>query len=184
MIGPLSRRPNVLDNPQLRDLLARVALQDRSAFRRLYDLAAPHLLGVALRILINRPLAEDALQDSFVQIWRNAKTYDAARALPGAWLTSIVRYRALDLLRRAPRDVPVDEVPEAALGASPSPAEGEPRLAPCLDELGLDHRRFVTLAFVEGYSHDELSRRFRTPLGTVKSWIRRGLQQLRECLER
>lgn len=173
----------MLDNDQLEPLLGRTALKDREAFRRLYQLAAPHLLGVAVRILQTRGTAEEALQDAFVQIWQRAGTYRPEKARASTWMTSIVRYRALDALRRSGRETSIDDVPEQALPAAAAPGiTVEPALRRCLGQLPAGHQECLTLAFVEGYTHQQLSRKLGTPLGTVKSWIRRGLQQLKECL--
>ncbi len=176
----------MVENERIEALLARVALGDRAAFRELYDATAAHLLGVAVRILRSRAQAEEALQDAFVQIWQNAATYRAERARGNTWMNSIVRYRALDLLRRQSRELPLDEQAVAQWPDEGQRPDGgaEPRLEPCLEELGEQQRTCVTLAFVEGYSHQELSTRMDTPLGTIKSWVRRGLDRLRECLER
>ncbi|SFF39471.1 RNA polymerase sigma-70 factor, ECF subfamily [Fontimonas thermophila] len=176
----------VLDNERLASLLARVALRDQRAFRELYDQTAAHLLGVALRIVGTRSLAEEALQDAFVQFWNHASSFNPARARASTWMISIVRYRCLDLLRKSENDLPLDEVAESALPVVEpfSGAHREPRLDPCLDELTAQQRACISMAYVEGRSHQEISRHTGTPLGTVKSWIRRGLQQLRECLER
>jgi RNA polymerase sigma-70 factor (ECF subfamily) len=175
---------HLLDNQLLGTLLSRVALQDRTAFRQLYDHSSAHLLAVALRISGNRSVAEETLQDAFVQIWQNARTFSAARAQPSTWMTAIVRYRALDQLRKVRDELPLEDAPESALAAVQASGDAEPALERCLETLAPDPRSCITLAFVEGYSHEELSRRYRKPLGTVKSWIRRGLQQLKECLER
>lgn len=173
----------MLDNPQLEPLLARIALQDRAAFKALYDLSASHLLGVALRILRIRSLAEEAVQDAFVQIWRNAKGFSVQRAPASAWMNSIIRYRALDVLRRTGREVPIDDIGGAPEMAMATPAKvADIDLERCLAGLNAETRHCVQLAFVEGYSHPELARRTGRPLGTVKSWIRRGLTQLKECL--
>lgn len=173
----------VLDNEQLEPLLARVSLKDREAFRRLYQLAAPHLLGVAMRILQTRGTAEEALQDAFVQIWQRAGTYRPEKARASTWMTSIVRYRALDTLRRSGRETSIDDVPEMALPSSPSAeTTAEPALRRCLGELPKPQQDALALAFVQGYTHQQLSRKLNTPLGTVKSWIRRSLQQLKDCL--
>jgi RNA polymerase sigma-70 factor (ECF subfamily) len=172
----------VLDNPQLEPLLARVALQDRAAFKALYDLSASHLLGVALRILRIRSLAEEAVQDAFVQIWQNARQFQVQKAPASAWMNSIIRYRALDVLRRTGREVPIDDLGVEPVAASVPMKVGDIDLERCLAGLSDETRHCVQLAFVEGYSHPELARRTGRPLGTVKSWIRRGLQQLKECL--
>ncbi len=176
----------MIDNDHIENLLARVALRDRNAFQALYDSSAAHLLGAAVRILGSRAQAEEALQDGFVQIWQNASSFNPAKARASTWMTSIVRYRALDMVRRTGRETPLDEIQESALPESTVwyDADQEPNLEPCMDELGESQRMCVTLAFVEGYSHQELSTRLDTPLGTIKSWIRRSLNQLKECLER
>lgn len=176
----------MIDNDQIEPLLGRVALRDRKAFQELYTATSAHLLGAAMRILSSRAQAEEALQDGFVQIWQNASSYNPDKARASTWMTSIVRYRALDMVRRLGRETPLDDVQEGAMPESTvwHDADQEPRLEPCMNELGDSQRLCVSLAFVEGYSHQELSTRLDTPLGTIKSWIRRSLAQLKECLER
>lgn len=176
----------MLDNDHMEALLARVALRDRKAFHELYEVSSSHLLAVALRILHSRAQAEEALQDGFVQIWQNAKGFNPAKARASTWMSAIVRYRALDAVRRHGRESSWDDLADSAASEIPAwhDSTPEPRLQPCLQELGNNPRECVTLAFVEGYSHQELSSRLDTPLGTIKSWIRRGLNQLKECLER
>jgi RNA polymerase sigma-70 factor (ECF subfamily) len=177
------------DDP-LVDLLRRVAAGDRAAFRRLYDLQAPRLYAVALRVTRQSPLAADAVHDAFLQVWRNADRFETARGSPAAWLLSLVRYRALDIARRRGREVsqddldlpePVDDAPDPLdrLASSRDAAA----LHGCLGQLEAERRRLLLLAFVEGLSHSEVAERVRMPLGTVKSWIRRSLQALRLCLE-
>ena len=171
-------------------LLGQVAAGDRAAFRRLYDLQAPRLYAVALRITRQGPLAADAVHDAFLQVWRNAGRFDAARGPAEAWLLGLVRYRALDIARRRGREVAPDDLdlPEPADDA-PDPLEllagsrDAAALHACLRQLEADRRRLVLLAFVEGLSHSEVAARVGMPLGTVKSWIRRSLQSLRLCLE-
>jgi len=162
-------------------------LRDRAAFQQLYNLTSPHLFGVALRILHTRSLAEEALQDAFVQIWQKAGEYRADKAQVNTWMTSITRYRALDMLRKSARETPLEELPDSVMpeqqGAQMMAAENAD-LELCMEELQNEQRECIALAYVDGYSHQELSDRLDTPLGTVKSWIRRGLQQLKECLQR
>lgn len=177
----------VSDNQELENLLARTALRDRAAFQQLYKLMSGHLFGVALRILKTRSLAEEALQDAFVQIWNKAGEYRADRAQANTWMTSITRYRALDMLRKTKREVLMDEVPEPeveSVSNLPLEAAEGVDLQLCMDELSADQRQCIAMAYVEGYSHQELCGQLETPLGTIKSWIRRGLQQLKECLQR
>jgi RNA polymerase sigma-70 factor, ECF subfamily len=168
-------------------LLRRCARGDRGAFRALYDRWGGRLHGIALRITRQAPLAADATQDTFVQIWQQAHRFDPARGSAEAFLVSLVRYRALDLVRRQGREIPgyeaserEDETPDA-LARLVSTTEGA-ALRRCLDALQAERRRMVVLAFVEGLSHSELAQRLGVPLGTVKSWIRRSLASLRECL--
>lgn len=178
---------HVPDNLQLEHLLARTALRDRAAFQQLYELMSSHLFGVALRILHTRSLAEEALQDAFIQIWQKAGDYRADKAQVNTWMTSITRYRALDMLRKTGREQPLDDELAAVMeDPAPGPAQlSESKdLDLCMDELQDQQRECIALAYVEGYSHQELAVRMDTPLGTVKSWIRRGLQQLKECLQR
>ena len=168
-------------------LLHRCAGGDRAAFRLLYDRWSDRLYGIALRITRQAPLAADATQEAFVQIWQQAHRYDAERGAPETWLISIVRYRAVDIARRRSREVAgyepeerEDEAPDA-LARLVRTAEGA-ALQRCLAELQEDRRRLVVLAFVGGLSHSELAKRMRVPLGTVKSWLRRSLIALRQCL--
>jgi RNA polymerase sigma-70 factor (ECF subfamily) len=174
----------------LAGLLHLVAAGDRGAFRRLYDLQAPRLYAIALRITRQGPLAADAVHDAFLQVWRNAARFETARGSGGAWLISLVRYRALDIARRRGHETSAEELdlPEQA-DADPDPLErlassrDAAALHACLRKLEDDRRRLLLLAFVEGLSHSEIAERVGMPLGTVKSWIRRSLQSLRLCLD-
>jgi len=170
------------------ELLARCAAQDRSAFRVLYARWSGKLHGVAMRITHDPALAADATHDAFVQVWQQAARFDEARGEAGSWLVSLARYRALDLLRRRGREVlghepyaeEVDQAPDP-LRALLSSAEGS-ALHRCLETLAAERRQMVVLAFVEGFSHSQLAEKFAMPIGTVKSWIRRSLIGLKECL--
>jgi RNA polymerase sigma-70 factor, ECF subfamily len=168
-------------------LLQRCAGGDRAAFRLLYDRWANRLYGIALRITRQPALAADAVQDMFVQVWQQAHRFDPDRGNPEAWMVGMVRYRALDNVRRQAREIPgyepeerEDESPDA-LARLVSTTEGA-ALHRCLQELEEDRRRLVVMAFVDGLSHSELAERLSVPLGTVKSWIRRSLISLRGCL--
>ena len=178
-------------DPSLGELLARCALNDQQAFAALYRACAPKLFAVAVRITRRRDWAEDVLQESFVNIWHHAGGYDAAKSAPMTWMTTIVRNRALDWLRR-PRETADDDYDSrvAALADDrPGPEEAFIRstdagkLARCLQELTEDQRRSITLAFFYGLSHGELASQVDRPLGTVKTWIRRGLERLKQCME-
>ncbi len=170
---------------QAQSLLAQVALGNREAFRELYQSTVAHLFPVALRILRHRDKAEEALQDAYIQIWNKASEFRAERGSAAAWMSTIVRYRALDAVRRAPREQTFDELPETADGSDDiGRLLTGTDLQVCLDDLSDEQRRAIGLAYIEGLSHTELSEKLASPLGTVKSWIRRGLQALRECLTR
>jgi len=169
-------------------LLAATGRGDRGAFTRLYRLASAKLFGQLLRILKDEAAAEDCLQEVFLAIWRHADRYDPAQAAPMTWLTVITRHRALDRLRRDRPTQSLDTLDEALLGSHPDPAESgsgamTAQLNHCLDELMSAQRDCLLLAYTEGLTQPELAARLAIPLGTVKTWIRRGLEQLRRCLE-
>jgi RNA polymerase sigma-70 factor, ECF subfamily len=174
---------------RLAQLLSRSALGDRSAFSELYVATRSKLFGVSLRIVRERSLAEEVLQDSFVSIWNHAADYAQAKSAPSTWMTAIVRNRSLDVLRRPREDADIDETLTAQLvdeSASPqreAEARGEAHsLRDCLEELDAEQRQTIALAFYHGLSHSELAEHLRRPLGTVKTHIRRGLLRLKECL--
>lgn len=178
-------------NQFLEELLSRIALGDRLAFKTLYDKTAANLFGGALRILKERSLAEDALQDTFVQIWKNAVDYREGSSEPMTWLHSIARYRAIDMLRKRRNETA--NVPIESHAEHRDPAlhyfeklerNHHAGLIRCLSLLDEKQRNAIVMCYCEGYSHSELSNNLSIPLGTVKSWIRRGLQLLRECLEK
>ncbi|HWQ40203.1 MAG TPA: sigma-70 family RNA polymerase sigma factor [Burkholderiales bacterium] len=181
-----------MDADALSRLLARCALRDQRAFGELYRLTAPKLFAVALRITRRKAWAEEILQESFVNIWHHAQGYDAAKSAPMTWMTAVVRNRALDWLRR-PRESELGEVHEDFLNSvadeTPGPDEllrqsaDAARLADCMRQLSEEQQRTITLAFYYGLSHGELARKLERPLGTVKTWIRRGLERLRGCLD-
>lgn len=183
----MSAIPHTTQTDDAPGLLTRCAGGDRVAFRLLYDRWGSRLYGIALRITRQHAMAADATQDAFVQIWQQAHRFDPIRGSAEAWLIGILRYRALDIVRTRSRERTgyepeerEDEAPDA-LARLVSSAEGA-ALHRCLNELGEDRRQLVVLAFVDGLSHSELAARMNAPLGTVKSWIRRSLMSLRECL--
>lgn len=172
-------------------LLSRCAGRDRRALRQLYDAMSPVMLGVAMRMLRSRSLAEEAVQDAFVQVWDRAGQFDPSLGSPRAWLLGILRYRALDRLDAEARHRRLDgvELDEAAQGGllppvAPDVSEDSVGVRRCLGELADGPQRSILLAYVEGCSHGEIAERLGEPLGTVKSWILRGLQSLKRCLER
>jgi len=179
-------------NARLMELLARTALADQKAFAELYRLSAPHLYAVALRILREAAAAEEVLQESFVNVWHHAGSYVAARSQPLTWLTSIVRNRCLDQLRRREVDtVTMDDEEDGVKVAAEGPTPLEMLLSgadaravrSCVEALDAGPKQAIALAFYQGLSHSELAQHLKQPLGTVKSWVRRGLERLRACLD-
>lgn len=184
--------------------LARVALGDRAAFAQLYKLSSAQLFGVILRINADRAQAEDILQDCFVNIWRAAQSFDAARAQPMTWLTSIARNRAIDSLRRRKTEVATvssvhssddDSGDDHDLLAHLPSGEAGPlellqqaaethELTHCIGRLSAEQQQCVALAYYQGLSHAEVAQHLVQPLGTVKSWVRRALLALKDCLGR
>lgn len=184
---------------QLTALLLRIAPRDADAalaLRELYDLTAKRLYGVALRVLNNREWAEDALQDAYLNIWRIAGDYRAVLSPPMAWMGVIVRSRSLDFLRRRQTErVDIaqeldDQMGETLAGNATDPMDAAEvsqqatALHQCLSQLDNKQREVVSLAYMRDLSHNELAAQLRLPLGTVKTWIRRGLAQLRQCMAR
>ena len=178
--------------PQSREaLLQACARGDKTALHTLYKETAPQLFGLALRILRNRELAEEIVQDSFVLLWNNAHTFDPSRGSAMAWLARIVRNRCIDLIRRCGRETPLDHASiEGWEDPGSSPADlaalssDARRLHNCLGELEESPRKVLMLVYYEGMTYEEVAVHLGAPLGTVKSWVRRSLIRLRGCLER
>jgi RNA polymerase sigma factor (sigma-70 family) len=176
---------------QLVAALARVAGGDRRALRIVYQDTSAKLFGVCLRILNDRGEAEDVLQEVYVTVWRKAATFDPTRASPITWLVAIARNRAIDRLRVTAVSRRMEPIEAADAVSDPAPAALErvelsqqhARLAGCLEELEQRHSAAIRAAFLDGTTYEELAERMRVPLGTMKSWIRRGLLKLRTCLE-
>ena len=180
----------------LAGLLGRTALADQAAFGELYRQTSAILHAVALRITRDRGTAEELLQEAYVSIWHHAGTYDAAKSQPLTWLTSIVRNRCLDHVRRRGIDTVTltrDDDDDAVIDLpsdGPTPVEllldgaAARAVRDCVDALEGTQKQAIALAFFHGLTHAELARHLRQPLGTVKSWIRRGLERLKRCLDR
>ncbi|QUD89825.1 RNA polymerase sigma factor [Phenylobacterium montanum] len=169
--------------PELSALLVATAAGDRRAFKALYEATNRKMFGVALLILKRREAAEDVLQDAYVRVWTEARRYDPERGPPLPWLSRIVRNLAIDHLRRD-RGLTEDIADQAEILAAPAlPVAERADLNRGLARLGADHREILTLAFVHGYTHEELADRLGLPLGTAKSRVRRGLQQLQAYFE-
>jgi RNA polymerase sigma-70 factor (ECF subfamily) len=171
------------------DLIVTVARSDREAFRALYHATSAKLFGVCLRILRDRSEAEDAVQEVFTRVWLNARRYDAARARGMTWLIAIARNHAIDRLRAFPVAATDDAAVAETADGTPGPearavAKGEARrIADCFDLLEPVRAAAVRGAYLGGLSYEDLSRQHGVPLNTMRSWLRRGLMKLKECLE-
>ena len=182
-------------NHLLASTLDGIAKGDRDAVHRLYDLTAAKLLGIALRILRRHDLAEEALHDAFISIWRNAGKYNRRLSAPTTWMVTILRNRCLDLLRRAEHEVPIascgddDDWLERIESAEPDPmdhashAQEARKLRECLGRLDPKQRAAILLVYYDDLSHTELAARMGAPLGTVKTWVRRGVKTLHASMQ-
>jgi RNA polymerase sigma-70 factor (ECF subfamily) len=161
---------------------------ERFALRALYEREARWLLGVALRIVRDRERAEDVLQDAFLQVWQRADTFQPALGSARGWIYTIVRHRALKEVRDPGRVQAIDPQDLTTLSDAQQMGDGDDRgldtesLERCLGQLDELRRHCVLHAFVDGYTHEQIAARMNTPLGTVKSWIRRSLASLKECM--
>lgn len=198
---PLPAQDWSQSSKELSQLLARVGLGDREAFAKLYERSSAKLFGVVLRIQRDQAAAEDILQEVFVKVWRSAAGFDAAQSQPLTWLTSVARNAAIDSLRRQQTQPQIqtrhradddDDAPDAvdlAADESPGPLELLSRatearaLNHCMQDLNAMQKQSLALAFYDGLSHAEVAEKMAQPLGTVKSWVRRALLSLKNCLE-
>lgn len=176
-------------------LLQKSGQGDAQAFRQLYDAVSPKLMAIAVRMLNDHHLAEDVVQQTLMAAWHSAADYDSKQSQAATWLTVITRYRALDLIRKRGRQreilrdgqqdiLSVLGHDEPAQANEPVPSETADRLKHCFSEISRDQASCIQLAFVEGLTFNEIALKLDRSLGTIKSWMRRGLQKLRECVER
>ena len=182
------------DDDNLPELLARVALQDRAAFERLYRVTCAHLFSVSFRILRSESKADEILQEAYVNIWHNAVGYKASAGTPMTWLINVVRNKSIDLLRARKREhASTSEIDDEALNVAANPAD-EPqqllddsliksKINDCMRALPSTQRQALALAYYRGMVHTDIARVLNAPLGTAKGWVRRGLDQLKSCLE-
>ena len=181
----------VFDNTELEDLLRRCAAREAAALDALYARVAPQLLAVLMRILRARAQAEDALQDAFIRIWQQASQFDAHKGRAMAWMVSIARNRAIDMQRSNRPTVLLDAAELAGaeqlrVEAASDTAEfrgAHAALSRCMELLGAAQRQCLVLAYQHGLTQDKIALSVGQPLGTVKSWVRRGLQSLKSCIE-
>ena len=175
----------------LEELLVQVALGNRAAFAALYQRTSSRLFGICLRVLTQRSEAEDALQEVYTAVWRKAAQFDPSKASANAWLAMIARNKAIDRLRALPSQAVRGELELAAQVEDPAATPAQQaqseteraQLEHCLERLEPRRRSLIRSAFFEGLTYEEIATRIEAPLGSIKSWIRRGLLQLRECLE-
>lgn len=175
----------------LETLLLRTAEGDQKAFATLYTRTAPRLFALCRKMLGRRSWAEEVLQEAYTRIWHNAGEFDHSKGTVLTWMLSVARYRCIDFLRlRRVDERPLDDTNWGQFSDSgPGPLEqvvqdgDEAALTRCLETLTADQRQAIVLAFFNGLTHDELCRKLRKPIGTVKSWVRRGLQNLKRCLQ-
>lgn len=180
----------MLDHKQeLASLLRRVAERDQAAFATLYSKTSAKLYGIALRILNQRETADEVIQEVFVRIWERAGDFDPGHGSPISWMAAIARNRSLDELRRRRTYVSdaaeeVLEVPDPAMLPSEAAERSQEllRVERCLETLEPDRRAMVRLAYLEGWSREQLSVRFGAPVATIKTWLHRSLAKLRDCL--
>lgn len=182
--------PDSVTPAHIARLIGRIAQKDRRAFEQLYQLTAPKLLGTALRILRDRGWAEDIVQDSYLKVWHKAEQFDAGRSSPITWLVSVARNSAIDELRKHPagRTTTGEELDEmAGMQATAHDHLENQRevhqLNRCIAQLEKDRQDMVRLAYLNGWSRDELASHFDQPLNTVKTWLHRALKQIKRCLE-
>jgi RNA polymerase sigma-70 factor, ECF subfamily len=175
---------------EIEKLIGRVSLRDRAAFKALYDATSPKLFGICLRVLKDRAEAEDALQEVYVRVWQNADRYAANGLSPMMWLITIARNRSIDRLRArrgATGDIDLaTSLPDRAPtpeGVAVARSEAK-RVLDCLAQLPSDRASAVKGAYLDGATYEELARRFEVPLNTMRTWLRRSLQSLKECLSR
>jgi RNA polymerase sigma-70 factor (ECF subfamily) len=174
---------------RLRRLLAATAAKDQAAFAELYDLTRRRLFGVALMVLRRRDLAEDATQDAFIRIWRNAASFDPARGMPMTWMATIVRNLAIDI-KRSPAADPTDDTELTVIPFNGRSAleeleanDNHRRLRDALKTLDPMKRKLVIAAYLNGESREELAERFGAPVNTIKTWLRRAVLDIRAAIE-
>ncbi|HBS26721.1 MAG TPA: RNA polymerase subunit sigma-24 [Gammaproteobacteria bacterium] len=180
------------DSDPYTELLGLCAQGDEQAFSRLYTMTSPKLFSLCLRLMKSKAAAEEVLQEGFVKIWTKSGTFDRSKASALTWMTTVVRNRALDVLRsKKSRPVEVDMEYEgmdfASEDLTPLATVGmgwsAERISKCMEELQETQRKSILMAYYYGYTHEEISRKLEAPLGTVKAWVRRGIDRLRKCLQ-
>lgn len=186
-----NRLPAELKMDRMRQLIQACAAGDQDAFKQLYESSSAQLLGVLIRMLPSKAIAEEVLQETYIKIWDNLDSYNAELGNPTTWMISIGRNCAIDTIRKRnirehneiDNDYSDDIDTGALLGQTEQSIEDIQILSLCLERLEAEPRDCIIKAYCAGYSHEELSQTLQTPLGTIKSWIRRGLMALRGCID-
>lgn len=174
-----------MENDKLELLIFKVSHENKNAFKELYELTSPKLYAICYQLVQRRNLAEEILQDAFIQIWHNAGTYQSNGGTVLSWMISIVRYRALDKIRydKVRKEEPLSKLSEEQETKSTiKDYEKDDNIERCIDSLDFNQRQAIHLAYFNGYTHSEVMYHMSSSLGTVKSWIRRGLKNLERCL--
>jgi RNA polymerase sigma-70 factor (ECF subfamily) len=179
----------MLTPAEVSGLLASVAKRDEAAFERLYEATSAKLFGVVLRILKREDLAEEVIQDAYIKVWNSAGQFNPDLSSPITWMASIARNRAIDVVRKR-SEISIEEEPAAMDVASDTPdplarkdmTEELKRILECVGQLEPQRQRLVLLAYYNGWSREQLAQKFDTPLNTVKTWLRRSMVEIRECL--
>lgn len=182
----------MFDDEQLKRLLERVSQRDQNAFKELYSITNGHLFGITLRVLRDRSISEDVLQEIYIKIWRHAAEFHTDRGTAIGWMRGISNHAAIDELRRSKRRPVVDTSNDLDTWANEEPdpvtlviaGAGNKALMTCLGEIGDNERTSLVYAYVHGMTHSEVATHLSSPVGSVKSWIKRGLVKLKECLSR
>lgn len=180
-----------MQNSDIADLINRIAMGDRIAFSTLYQATSPRLFAICLRILKHKPDAEEALQEVYIKIWQRAKTFATGAGTSSTWLSTIARNHSIDIIRaRKPVTEDIDDAFDLADETIGTPekqammADEGRRIDHCMRELDTVHAQAVQRAYVEGLSYIELAENLRVPINTVRTWLRRSLLKLRECMQR
>ncbi|MBO9192865.1 sigma-70 family RNA polymerase sigma factor [Rhizobium sp. 16-449-1b] len=179
-----------MTSEEIAELIGRVAMRDRKAFVALYRETSPKLFAICLRILKDKTEGEEALQEVYIKVWQRASAFAISSGTPSSWLAAIARNQAIDTLRSRK---PVADELDSAYGLADSQLDPEAttvirdegrRIDTCMEQLEADRAVAVRRAYVEGLSYQELAGEFGVPLNTMRTWLRRSLLKLRECLER
>ncbi|PPI83812.1 RNA polymerase subunit sigma-24 [Marinobacter maroccanus] len=189
-IGATSSQPPSDTPERVAELIHRVAQKDRRSFALLYRATAPKLLGTVLRILRDREWADDVIQDSYLKVWQKAEQFQDGKSSPITWLVSIARNSAIDELRKHPagrttNSNELDEMPgrQSTAQEQLEDQQAANKLNHCIDQLEKDRQDMVRLAYLNGWSREDLASQFEQPVNTVKTWLHRALKQIKRCLE-